>query len=208
MTIDSAVKTVNSTKRTTAIKITGNTLANSIVGGSGADTLAGGAGNDTLTGGKGNNLFIYSAGKDVITDYASGDKISICAAISNSSVSGSDMVFTIGKGSLTVKNGKGKSINLTDADGNTLKDYDLTQTVYEIALNGLEKFISDYESGKIQAALADAGYTQSVNADAANLASSADIGDVLNISDIFAKTNNAANSTVNSVKNRNKKTSA
>ncbi len=117
VTIGSDIKTVDASKRTTAVKITGNSAANSIVGGSGADTLYGGAGNDTLTGGKGDDVFIYSAGNDVITDFASGDKISLGAAISKSSVKGSDVVFTVGKNTLTVKNGKGKTFSLIDSAG-------------------------------------------------------------------------------------------
>ena len=42
LTLDAAVKNVNASSRTTAIKITGNALANSITGGSGADTIFGG----------------------------------------------------------------------------------------------------------------------------------------------------------------------
>ena len=117
VTIGSAIKTVNVSSRTTAVKITGNSLANSIVGGSGSDTLAGATGNDTLTGGNGNDLFVYSAGKDFITDYAAGDKISLGAAVSKATVSGSDVVFTVGSGSLTVKNAKGKSLNMIDKSG-------------------------------------------------------------------------------------------
>ena len=44
LTIDAAVKNVNASKRTTAIKITGNALANSIVGGSKNDSIYGNAG--------------------------------------------------------------------------------------------------------------------------------------------------------------------
>ena len=139
VTVDSAIKTVNASKRTTAVKITGNALANSIKGGSANDTLDGGkgndtiyggkgndyisggsgndklygeagndtlrgkGGNDTLTGGKGYDVFICGSGKDVITDYATGDKISLAAAITKTSVSGSDVIFTMGKNSVTVK---------------------------------------------------------------------------------------------------------
>ena len=130
VTVGSSVKVIDASKRTTNVKITGNKLANTIQGGSkkdslyggkgndsilgnagndkiygqaGNDTLWGGAGNDTLKGGDGDDVFIYSAGKDVITDYTSGDKISLGSAISKSTVSGSDVILTIGKGSLTVK---------------------------------------------------------------------------------------------------------
>ncbi|MBQ4403819.1 MAG: hypothetical protein II857_05355 [Selenomonadaceae bacterium] len=113
----STVKNVNASALKKGIKITGNALANSIVGGAGADSLNGGAGNDTLKGGKGNDVFIYTAGKDVIADYATGDKISIGAAISKATLDGSDVIFTIGKGTLTVKNGKDKTLSMIDSKG-------------------------------------------------------------------------------------------
>ncbi|MBE8953604.1 MAG: hypothetical protein SR1Q7_10760 [Quinella sp. 1Q7] len=119
VTVPAYVKTVNASKRTSAVRITGNASANSIVGGSSADSLNGGSGNDTLTGGKGNDVFIYSGGKDVISDYASGDKISVNAAISKASVSGSNVVFSVGKGTLTVSNGRDKTLALMDAKGNS-----------------------------------------------------------------------------------------
>ena len=89
----------------------------SLVGGNGNDTLSGDAGNDTLTGGKGNDVFVYTSGKDIISDYATGDKVSIGADISNSTINGTDAVFTIGKGTLTVIDGKGEEIVFVDATG-------------------------------------------------------------------------------------------
>ena len=83
VTVASAIKTIDASSRTSGIKITDNALANSIIGGSGADTLWGDDGND---------IFIYSAGNDVIADYATGDKISLGAAISKASISGSKLV--------------------------------------------------------------------------------------------------------------------
>ena len=88
-------------------------------GEAGNDTLAGGTGNDTLTGGAGNDVFVYSAGNDLITDYTAGDKIKIDGTISKTSYSGKNVVFEIGNGSLTVKNGKGKKIIVTDGNNNT-----------------------------------------------------------------------------------------
>ncbi|MBR0061489.1 MAG: hypothetical protein IJP68_08410, partial [Selenomonadaceae bacterium] len=126
-TASASIKSVNATKvkeniaingsKASQITITGGKGNDSLIGGKNNDTLSGGAGNDTLTGGKGKDLFISSAGKDVINDYASGDKISLGAAISKSTFKGSDAVFTIGKGKLTVKNGKGKNISFIEADG-------------------------------------------------------------------------------------------
>lgn len=136
VTISSSVQNANATKRTKAIKITGNKLANTIQGGSGNDTiygkagndslvgnggadyLSGGNGNDTLTGGKGKDTFSYSAGKDVITDYATGDKIKITSGkITKSTVSGSDVVFTLSNGSLTVKDAKGQKLSMINSSG-------------------------------------------------------------------------------------------
>lgn len=148
VTIGSAIKIVDASSRTTSgVKITGNALANTILGGSkndtllgyagadnlegnagndklsggsGDDTLWGGAGNDTLTGGDGDDLFVFSAGSDTITDYATGDRISLGSAITKATVSGSNVVFTTNDGSLTVKNGKNKSLSLMTVDGSEL----------------------------------------------------------------------------------------
>ena len=118
ITLGADITFADATSRTKAIKIVGNSLANSIFGGAGNDTLNGGAGNDTLSGGNGDDLFVYTAGNDVITDYTEdSDKISISAAISKTSINGADATFTIGKNTLTVKDGFGKEIVFVDADG-------------------------------------------------------------------------------------------
>ena len=90
-----------------------------VMGGAGNDTLTGGAGNDSLWGDAGNDFFIYEAGNDVIEDYTAGqDTIKIAKGkISKTSFSGSDVIFTIGTGTLTVKNAIGKTISLIDSDG-------------------------------------------------------------------------------------------
>ena len=106
--------------------ITGSSAADTITARGSKISVNGGKGNDTVkmlgdtttvTGGKGSDVFVYSSGKNVIADYAEDDKISIGAAISKTTLSGSDVVFTGGKGSLTVKNAKGKTLNLIDAEG-------------------------------------------------------------------------------------------
>ncbi len=117
VTVDSAIKIIDASKRTKAVQITGNALANSISGGSKNDTLNGGNGNDTLTGGAGDDLFIFDVGNDVITDYAAGDKISVNADITSSAFKNSDATFKIGKNTLTVKDGKGKGITFIKSDG-------------------------------------------------------------------------------------------
>ena len=101
--------------------IVGNAGNDKLYGQNGNDSLSGGKGNDSLWGGDGKDVFIYSAGKDFISDYTAGqDKIQIASGkISKTSLSGSDVLFTIGKGALTVKNAKGKTISLIDLAGKT-----------------------------------------------------------------------------------------
>ena len=84
-------------------------------GGVGVDTLNGGKGNDTLTGGAGKDVFVYASGdgNDIITDYAVGDKIKITGAkISKASTSGTNVILTVGKGKITLKNAAGKKLSI------------------------------------------------------------------------------------------------
>lgn len=120
VTLGATYRDADATKRKKAVKIIGNSANNSITGGAGNDTLWGRTGKDTLMGGKGNDLFIYDAGNDVIADYAAGDKISIGAAITKAEVNYLDVVFTVGRDSLTVKNGSGKKLSLIDSTGKSL----------------------------------------------------------------------------------------
>ena len=98
--------------------LSGGSGNDSLYGGANADTLTGGKGDDTLTGGYGKDIFIYSknTGNDVITDYSAGnDKIKISSgSISKTTYSGNDVIFKIGSGTLTVKNGNGKKITIND----------------------------------------------------------------------------------------------
>lgn len=86
--------------RTTAIKIVGNGLNNSIVGGSGNDSLYGGD------------------GKDVIADFTAGeDRIHLASgSIGKITVSGKDVTFKIGAGSIKLQKAAGKKISIVDAD--------------------------------------------------------------------------------------------
>ena len=124
-------KTVDASKFTKTLKITGSTRADSLVGGAGNDTLTGGKGNDTLKGNGGNDVFVYSSGDgaDVIADFTTGDKISLASgSISSAALKNSDMIFKIGSGSLTVKNGKGKDISIGSAIYHDNLTYDSKKT--------------------------------------------------------------------------------
>ena len=117
---DSSIKTVNASKVTRDIIITGNTSANLIIGGTKNNTIIGDAGNDTLYGGAGNNTFVYKQGdgNDLIIDYAAGDKISISSGtVSNRNVKDDNVIFTVGKGKITVQNGANKEITYIDSNG-------------------------------------------------------------------------------------------
>ena len=116
----------------------GSSGKDSINGGNGNDSLGGGTGNDTLTGGKGSDVFYYDSGDghDIITDYAAGyDKIKIASgSIDNVTMNGKNVTFTIGNGSIEVKNVKGKSITVIDAD-NAEQQYVNGKLSYEMFNN-------------------------------------------------------------------------
>lgn len=169
VTIKSATEFATAEERTKIIQITGNALANTILGGSGKnilrggegddslvggkandslfgddgeDTLYGGAGNDTLTGGKGDDLFIYTSGKDVITDYATGDIISLSAAAKSVKSSGKDAIITVGNNTLTVKNCRDKvmTVLINGKEDTIVADDCLIMTDADKEANGKDKW--------------------------------------------------------------------
>ena len=100
---------------TAADKMNGTSSADSILGGAGNDTLTGNKGNDTLTGGAGRDVFVYKIGdgNDTITDYTAGqDTIQLTGSYTQSTV-GNNVVLKVGSGSLTLRNAKGRKLNIT-----------------------------------------------------------------------------------------------
>ena len=92
-----------------------------LYGQNGNDSLIGGVGNDNLTGGAGKDIFYYKDGdgNDTITDYKAGeDKIQIASGTVTASMSGKKAIFKVGKGKITVNNGKDKNITIIDSNGN------------------------------------------------------------------------------------------
>ena len=115
------IKTIDASAVTHDLAITGNKNANTILGGFGNDTLIGGGSNDLLDGDGGSDVFIYNDGdgNDTIVGYTQGeDRIVIASgSVSDISVSGSNVIFTVGKGKIVVKDGTEQLITWVDADG-------------------------------------------------------------------------------------------
>ncbi len=118
VTLDAAIKSVDASKRTKAVQITGNKLANSIVGGKSNDTLAGGKGSDT---------FIYDAGdgKDIIYGFGNNDLLQITGGNVTASYSKS-------KNSVAFKVGK-TSNAITLRDFGTTTTFHVNDTTYQLS---------------------------------------------------------------------------
>ena len=69
--------------------------------------------------------------------------------ISNASINNNDVILTVGSGSLTIKNSKGKDLNITDQNGNT-RTYAFTSTVTNPTSNFEERWFLDNENFGIQ----------------------------------------------------------
>lgn len=132
---------------------------NLLKGGSGKDTLFG-AGNDTFVGGGGKDTFVYvggTIGNAVITDYTEKDKIEINGyAVSDTVYSGQDVVFKIGESTLTVKDGKGKNINVT----NTTENYAATLEEGSGDIFGEDNFISQDATIADISQITDGGFSE------------------------------------------------
>ena len=114
------IEKVDGSKITSGVVIYGNDLDNSIKGGKGADTISGGAGNDTVLLGAGADVYIYESGDDVIQDYSNADSIQIDTdkiSVTGLSTVTSNLIIETSEGNITLKSGKGKTLNLIDAEG-------------------------------------------------------------------------------------------
>ena len=79
-------------------------------------TIKGGTGNDTvsLNSGSGYNVIQYASGdgKDVIYNLGATDTLQITGAKYTKKTSGNDVILTVGKGKITLKDAKGKTLNI------------------------------------------------------------------------------------------------
>ncbi len=120
------------------LTINGNAKNNRIIAGDGNDIIIGGKGNDCINGGNGDDIFVYNNGdgNDTIVDYSENDKIKVSSSFAQSvlngaSIKGNDVVFKIGSGKITVKNGADKIITFVDEKDNEYlyPDPDITVTL-------------------------------------------------------------------------------
>ena len=90
-----------------------------------------------MTGEKGNDVFVYEGGNDLITDYTAGqDKIKINSGkITKTGYNGNAVTFTVGSGTITVQNGKGKKITIIDANNKTTTQTYTQDVSYKAASN-------------------------------------------------------------------------
>ncbi|MBR4152667.1 MAG: calcium-binding protein, partial [Selenomonadaceae bacterium] len=100
--------------------ITGSKNKDSITSNGSKLSITGGKGNDliSLSSDAKNNVIVYNNGdgNDTIYGFDGNDTLKITSGTAATSVSGNDVIFTVGKGKITVKNAKGKTFNYIDAD--------------------------------------------------------------------------------------------
>ena len=144
------------------VKIDGG-LGNDKINNKGAGvSITGGKGNDniTLSGGNSGNIFIYnkSDGKDILTNVSEKDTIKIVGNdLIEANVKNSDVVFTIGTGSITFKNAaaKGTTFNVIDSADNPIEAISGNTYSREGVINGeaiilSSTFDSIYTADKVE----------------------------------------------------------
>ncbi len=148
-----SIRTIDGRAANAGVNIYGNAAANTIYAGKKGGLLRGFGGNDTLYGGAGVDTFYYANGDgaDVIRNYESNkDIIQIgSGAISKTTVYGNDVTFTVGKGSIKVIGGAGKTFRIKDA-----KNKVTTRRVDFRALSRGAAYAANYTQVKMSAAFA------------------------------------------------------
>ena len=120
-------------------------------------TISGGAGNDHISLGAVGNLIEYASGDgmDTILGFNESDTLTISGGSYSTQASGSDVLVKVGKGSILLKDAKGKALNIND-----------TKTTDIITLSdGSDNLSSNLEGVKIQAL----GGNDSVDNSASNI---------------------------------------
>ncbi|MBR4152633.1 MAG: hypothetical protein IKT98_06690 [Selenomonadaceae bacterium] len=112
----------------------------SIVGSKNKDSITSNGSKLSITGGKGNdlislssdaknNVIVYNVGdgNDTIYGFDGNDTLKIAKGTASVTTKGNDVIFTVGKGKITVKGGVGKTINYVDK--NVEKTYPISKLV-------------------------------------------------------------------------------
>ena len=146
---------INASKRTKAIKITGNTAGNIIQGGSGKDTIIAGAVSSTINGGAGNDYIKGNSGADSIFGGKGNDLLNGLAG--NDTINGGDGNDTIygGEGNDNLSGGKGDDKFYAESGNNTITGGAGSDTIYSGTGNDVfvytagdgNDFIINYEVG-------------------------------------------------------------
>ena len=91
--------------------------------GAGADaTLTSLGGQNTLRAVSGDNLFRYVGGQTVLCGFSGNDTLEVVnRGVDRARINGDDVVLTIGDGSITLKNAKGRQVRITDNRGPRVK---------------------------------------------------------------------------------------
>ena len=117
---------INASAMTRYVTIYGNGKDNIIQAGKAGSFLWGQAGNDTLYGGKGADNFRFAGeeGNDTVIGYQSGKDIislgdNIYGELKSATVSGNDVILTVGNNTLTITDGKDAPLQIIDGNGTT-----------------------------------------------------------------------------------------
>ena len=114
---------INAGKGNDTISNYGNDVT--ILGGAGNDSISSRGFDNTIEGGKGNdkislgavgNLIKYASGdgKDTIIGFNETDTLTVSGGKYSTQASGSDILVKVGKGSILLKDAKGKALNIND----------------------------------------------------------------------------------------------
>ncbi|MBQ9479107.1 MAG: hypothetical protein IJU71_06075, partial [Selenomonadaceae bacterium] len=144
--ISEKLKLIDASGDNNAVNLIGNAKNNVLKAGAGGSTLNGGGKNDKLYGGDGADVFVFDGqGKDKIYNYAEDDRIVLTDEVTKVKVSGKKAVLTTSsKGTLTINNVSGMTIEITTVDGET-SSYSFSKKNKQLsdALIGNEQLASD-----------------------------------------------------------------
>ncbi len=122
----STLVTLDASSDTGVLTLIGNAKTKAIYGGAGETTLIGNSTKDQYYGGEGSDTFVYNGGKDQIFNFDNTkDKIKIEGATltaDNIAEKGSDIILTVGKGSITIKDAPRGTLTI-EQDGDKTISY-------------------------------------------------------------------------------------